>query len=117
MCSVLDEALWAGDKKGEVVLKALITEPTFPFQAKFRDTIMVENRLRIFVASNNDWAVPAGIGDRRWFVLNVANTYAGTVHRDYWTALYSETENGGAAAILYELLAVDLNGFDVRAVP
>ena len=113
----LDEALWAGDKKGEGVLKALITEPSFPFQAKFRDTIMVENRLRIFVASNNDWAVPAGIGDRRWFVLNVANTFAGTEHRAYWTALYSEIENGGAAAMLHELLAIDLSGFDVRAVP
>jgi hypothetical protein len=113
----LDEALWAGDKKGEGVLKALITEPSFPFQAKFRDTIMVENRLRIFVASNNDWAVPAGIGDRRWFVLNVAGTYAGTGHRDYWNALYTELDNGGEAAMLYELLAMDLSGFDVRVIP
>jgi hypothetical protein len=117
-CAVfLDEALWAGDKKGDGVLKALITEPSFPFQAKFRDTIMVENRLRIFVASNNDWAVPAGIGDRRWFVLNVASTYAGTGHRDYWNALYAEIDNGGEAAMLYELRAMDLSGFDVRAVP
>src|ERR1019366_5543848 len=77
-CAVfLDEALWAGDKKGEGVLKALITEPSFQLEAKFRDAIMVENRLRIMVASNNDWAVPAGIGDRRWFVLNVADTYTG----------------------------------------
>jgi hypothetical protein len=113
----LDEALWAGDKKGEGVLKALITEPSFPFQAKFRDTIMVENRLRIFVASNNDWAVPAGIGDRRWFVLNVASTYAGTGHRDYWNALYAEIDNGGEAAMLYELLDMKLGGFDVRVIP
>jgi hypothetical protein len=67
-CTVfLDEALWAGDKKGEGVLKALITEPRLQLEAKFRDPIMVENRLRIMVASNNDWCVPAGIGDRRWF--------------------------------------------------
>jgi Family of unknown function (DUF5906) len=86
-CAVfLDEALWAGDKKGEGTLKALITEPSFQMEAKFRDPIMVENRLRIMVASNNDWAVPTGVGDRRWFVLNVADTYAGTKHRDYWTA-------------------------------
>jgi hypothetical protein len=78
---------------------------------------MVENRLRIFVASNNDWAVPAGIGDRRWFVLNVADTYAGTGHRDYWNALYAEIGNGGEAAMLYELLAMDLRGFDVRVIP
>src|SRR6185437_8695660 len=96
-CAVfLDEALWAGDKKGEGVLKALITEPRLHLEAKFRDPIMVDNRLRIMVASNEDWCVPAGIGDRRWFVLDVANTYAGMEHRDYWTALYAEIENGGA---------------------
>jgi hypothetical protein len=117
-CAVfLNEALWAGDKKGEGVLKALITEPSFPFEAKFRDTIMVENRLRIWVASNSDWAVPAGIGDRRWFVLNAANTYAGTGHGDYWDPLYAELENGGEAAMLYDLLAMDLRSFDVRVIP
>jgi hypothetical protein len=113
----LDEALWAGDKKAEGTLKALITEPSFQMEAKFRDPIMVQNCLRLMVASNNDWAVPAGIGDRRWFVLTVANTYAGTGHRDYWTALYAEIENGGAAAMLHDLLAMDLSGFDVRAIP
>ena len=117
-CAVfLDEALWAGDKKGEGILKALITEPRLQLEAKFRDPIMVENRLRIMVASNNDWCVPAGIGDRRWFVLDVADTYAGTTHREYWTALYGQIDDGGAAAMLYDLLGMDLTGFDVRAVP
>ena len=109
--------MWAADKKGEGVLKALITEPKLQLEAKFRDPIMVDNRLRIIVASNNDWAVPTGIGDRRWFVLNVANTYAGTEHRNYWIALYAEIDNGGAAAMFHDLLAMDLSGFDVRAVP
>jgi hypothetical protein len=113
----LDEALWAANKKGEGVLKALITEPTLQLEAKFRDPIMVDNRLRIIVASNNDWVVPTGIGDRRWFVLDVANTYAGTEHRKYWVALYAEIENGGAAAMFDDLLTMDLRGFDVRAVP
>lgn len=113
----LDEALWAGDKKSEGVLKALITEPRLQLEAKFKDPIMVENRLRIMVASNNDWMVPAGIGDRRWFVLDIANTYAGTKHRGYWASLYAEIEHGGAAAMFRDLLNMDLSGFDVRAVP
>ena len=117
-CAVfLDEALWAGDKKGEGVLKALITEPRLQLEAKFKDPIMVDNRLRIMVASNNDWMVPAGIGDRRWFVLDVPDTYAGTTHKPHWDALYAEIENGGAAAMFYDLRAMDLRGFDVRAVP
>ena len=79
----LDEAVWAGDKKGEGVLKALITEPSLTLEAKFRDPITVENRLRIMVASNNEWAVPTGIGDRRWFILNTDNRYAGTKNAYY----------------------------------
>jgi len=113
----LDEALWAGDKKGEGVLKALITEPRLQLEAKFRDPIMVDNRLRIIVASNEDWVVPTGMGDRRWFILDVANTFAGTGKQDYWDPIYAEIENGGAAAMFYDLLAVDLSRFDVRAVP
>jgi hypothetical protein len=113
----LDEAFWAGDRKSEGVLKGLITEPTFQLEKKFRDPITVCNRLSIIVASNNDWAVPAGVGDRRWFVLNVANTYAGMAHPNYWKALYQEVENGGEAAMLHDLLAMDLGQFDVRAIP
>jgi hypothetical protein len=117
-CAVfLDEAVWAGDKKGEGVLKALITEPRLQLEAKFRDPIMVDNRLRIIVASNEDWCVAAGEGDRRWFVLDVAGTYAGTAHKKYWDALYAETDNGGAAAMFYDLLAMDLSAFDVRKMP
>jgi Family of unknown function (DUF5906) len=113
----LDEAVWAGDKKAEGVLKALITEPRLSLEAKFRDPITVENRLRIIVASNNEWAVPAGIGDRRWLILRVNNSYAGTNHADYFDALGSEIENGGAAAMLHDLRGMDLSGFNVRQVP
>jgi hypothetical protein len=113
----LDEALWGGDKKREGILKALITEPMLQLEAKFRDPIMVTNRLRIIAASNNDWSVPTGIGDRRWFILNVASTYAGTGHREYWNALYAEIESAGAAAMFYDLLQTDLCGFNVLAMP
>jgi Family of unknown function (DUF5906) len=113
----LDEAVWAGDKKAEGVLKGLITEPSLSLEAKFRDPITVANKLRIIVASNNEWAVPAGIGDRRWLILNVDNSYAGTSHAVYFDALGLEIVNGGTAAMLYDLLAMDLNGFNVRKVP
>ena len=47
----------------------------------------------------------------------MANTFAGTGHQNYWDQLYAEVENGGAAAMFYDLLTMDLTGFDVRAVP
>jgi hypothetical protein len=113
----LDEAVWAGDKKAEGVLKGLITEPSLTLEAKFRDPITVANRLRIVVASNNEWAVPAGIGDRRWLILNVDNRYAGTSHGPYFDALSTEIKNGGPAAMLHDLLAMNLKEFNVRQVP
>src|SRR6516162_11551431 len=91
----LDEAFWAGEKKAEGILKALITEPRLQLEAKFRDPIMVDNHLHIMVASNSDWFVPAGMGDRRWFILDVADTYGGAGHREYWDALYAEIDTGG----------------------
>ena len=57
------------------------------------------------------------MGDRRWFILDVADTFAGTEHREYWDALYAEIENGGAEAMFYDLLNMDLSTFNVRAVP
>jgi hypothetical protein len=113
----LDEAVWAGDKKAEGVLKALITEPRLSLEEKFKNPITVANALRIVVASNNEWAVPAGIGDRRWLILNVDNSYSGMNHAAYFDALGVEIENGGAAAMLHDLLAFDLSGFNVRQVP
>ncbi|MGO9401564.1 MAG: primase-helicase family protein [Xanthobacteraceae bacterium] len=113
----LDEAFWAGEKKAEGVLKALITEPRLQLEAKFRDPIMVDNRLHIIVASNSDWVVPAGIGDRRWFVLYVADTFAGFGHQAYWDALYAEINNGGMEAMFHDLLGMDLTAFNVRAIP
>jgi hypothetical protein len=71
----------------------------------------------MLIASNSDWFVLVGTGDRRFFVLDMADTYAGTGRKDYWDALDGEIENGGRAAMLHDLLAIDLSGFDVWAVP
>jgi hypothetical protein len=72
----LDEALWAGDRKGEQILKALITEETFQLERKNYDPIPVRNRLRLMIASNNQWIVPMGTKGRRYFVLDVNDKYA-----------------------------------------
>jgi hypothetical protein len=57
------------------------------------------------------------MGDRRWFVLDVADTFAGTDHSEYWEALYGQIKNGGAEAMFYDLREMDLSTFNVRAVP
>lgn len=120
----LDEALWAGDRKGEQILKALVTEDTFQLERKFCDPIAVKNRLRIVIASNNQWIVPVGTRGRRYFVLDVSDQYADEndpAHEAYWRPLQIQfgdhAPDDGRAAMLYDLLQMDLSKFNVLAVP
>lgn len=110
-----DEAFFAGDKSHIGVLKMLITEPTLAYEAKGIDTVMGPNYIHLFMASNEDWVVPAEMDDRRFFVLEVSNKYQSD--RAYFNALAQQMENGGREAMLYDLLNMDLSDFEVRNVP
>lgn len=110
-----DEAFWAGDKQAENVLKGLITEPTIPIERKGVDLKTVQNMLHVLMASNNDWVVPAGMDERRYCVLKVADHQA--QNHKYFSDLIHEMDNGGLEAMLYDLQAMDISKFNVRAVP
>ena len=116
-CLVLfaDEAFWAGDKTGEGILKALITEPTIRVEPKGKDSFEVRNHVNIIIASNNDWVVPAGIDERRFFVLEV-NDGCRQDHA-YFKALHDEMNSGGREAMLYDLLNLDITDANLRKVP
>lgn len=112
-----DEAFWAGDKNGEGVLKALVTERALTYEAKGKDPQSGRNCLHIIMASNEDWVVPAGMdSERRFAVFDVAN---GGQSRTYWDKLHEEMSNekGGLGAMLYELMWRDVAGFDAFKVP
>jgi hypothetical protein len=111
----LDEALWAGDKVGEGVLKMLITEPILPVERKYHDVHFVKNHLHIIMASNSDWVVPAGVDERRFLVLDVDPRYQ--QDHDYFGRLADQMKNGGCAAMLYDLLRYDCSGVDLRQAP
>ncbi len=73
----LDEALWAGSRTGESVLKAMVTERMFMCEPKGVDAFPVPNRLHITFSSNNDWVVPVGEDDRRYAVFQVTPENSG----------------------------------------
>jgi hypothetical protein len=110
-----DEAFFAGDKQGEGVLKGLITDPVINVEAKYQNAVNVPNMLHIGMASNADWVVPASIDERRYFVLDVSPARIGD--RAYFKALGAQMDNGGTAAILYDLLHTDLSDFEVEDFP
>jgi hypothetical protein len=115
-CSFLfaDEAVAPKDKAAESVLKRMITESTLPIEAKGRDRVEVPNCLHIMLASNNDWVIPAGMHERRWVVQKVSDSQRQKA--EWFGPLYKQLEDGGYAAMLYDLLNVDLGDWHPRQI-
>lgn len=110
-----DEVTWGGDKQGEGALKGLITEKTIQIEPKGINCFSLRNRSKVLIASNNDWVVPVSEDERRFFVLDVSEAKRGD--REYFNKLHAAIEGGEAAAMLQDLLHLDLSGFSLRDVP
>jgi hypothetical protein len=110
-----DEAFWAGDKAAEGRLKGLITEPTITIEMKGVDSYTVPNYIRLIVATNEEWAVPAMSKDRRYCVLDVSDERQ--QDREYFAAIANEMDNGGREALLHFLLNRSIDGTDIAKFP
>ena len=110
-----DEAFWAGDKKAEGQLKGLVTEDNLLIEMKGVDSQSSPNYIRLIMASNNEWIIPAS-GDQRRFVVIEANENR---MRDsaYFGAIIKQIEDGGRDALMHLLLTKDLNGVNLRKIP
>jgi Family of unknown function (DUF5906) len=116
---LLDEALWGGDRRAEGKLKALITEPTLQIERKGLERMEVPNRLSIVACSNEDWAVPVGLGDRRWACFGCDNRWSyknatQAERKAHFDPLYAQMANGGQAAMLFDLLRRKVTAGDIR---
>ena len=107
-----DEAVWAGDKQAERVLKGMVTERTLTIEPKGVDAFPWPNKLAIIQSTNDKWVVPATWDERRYAVFEVNPIYM--QQREYFEPLLAEIDNGGAAAMLYDLLEMDLDGWHPR---
>ncbi len=110
-----DEAFFAGDKKHESVLKTLVTEEHIVIEGKGVDAEAAPNYVHLILASNEDWVVPAGLDERRFFVTEV-----GEGHKQdhvYFRHIKEDLDNGGLENLLHFLLTYDLSAFEVRQVP
>lgn len=116
-CVVLfgDEAFYAGDKKHESILKTMVTEDKIMIEGKGLDAEAMPNYLHIILASNSDWVVPAGVDERRYFVLDVKD--AQHQRHGYFRAIQDQMNTGGREALLHLLLTRDISTFEVRAFP
>lgn len=110
-----DEAVWAGDKAAEGRLKGLVTSPFQEIEPKGIDPIRLRNYVRLIMTSNEYWVVPAGLGERRFAVLDVDPRCA--KNRQYFKEMDQELDRGGREALLADLLTFDLNGVDYWTIP
>jgi hypothetical protein len=113
-CALLfaDEALWPGHKEDEGALKRLITEPTLTIEPKGVDKFSVPNQLHVIIGGNEKWLVPASADERRFAVFDVSERHRRD--REYFAALYDEMKQGGLAAMLHDLLELDLDDWHPR---
>lgn len=112
---VLNEVVWGGNRSLDGPLKEMITDPMLDVEEKFIPSFSVRNCVHLMMCSNKDWVAPIGRTDRRYLVLDVANTHVNDP--SYFLPLVEEIENGGREAFLYELMHRDMTGFNPTEIP
>jgi len=93
-------------------LKRIITEDTLTIEAKGVDTRSEKNRLHIVIAANADWVVPASLDERRFAFFKTSEI--NKQNRTYFDPLYREIADGGIAAMMFDLMQIELKGWHPR---
>ncbi|MEQ1865637.1 MAG: DUF5906 domain-containing protein [Micropepsaceae bacterium] len=110
-----DEAFAANDKRAEGVLKGLVTQAHITIEPKGVNAFKARKFLRLILASNHDWVIPADADDRRFLVLDVSD--ARKRDNTYFAAIEHEWRNGGRQALMHSLRQRDIASFDHRRRP
>lgn len=110
-----DEAFGTANKSKIGALKTLITESHRMLEPKHIDTLEFPNYVRLVMASNEEWVVPAEFDERRFCVLKISDGKKGNT--GYFNAILDERDKGGKEALLHFLQQRDLMGKDLRHFP
>ena len=111
-----DEAFFAGDKLHEGVLKSMITDDVLTIEGKGLGIVQLANRLKIVMATNEEWAVPTSADDARYLIADVSDCRKGDT--DYFSKLASQIDDGAAqSAFLYDMLQRDISKFHPGNIP
>lgn len=113
---IMDEALFSGDRKSQDRMKSLITETTCHIEQKYQPARTINSVHRFFASSNHNHFSHIEADDRRSLVIRVSDEYQGNL--PYFSVLSNEINDDQAiAAMVYDLLNIDLNNFNVRVRP
>lgn len=110
-----DEGFWGGDPRHVGKLRSLVTSDTQRIEQKGKDSLQVNNYLRLLITSNEDWVIPAAFDERRFAVIDVGN--GNQQDEDFFVAILNQLDSGGYGALLYDLLNFDLSKTNIRLLP
>lgn len=112
----LDEAMFKGDRKALDRMKSLITEPEITIEAKYQPRRSLTSFHRFFTASNHQHFAHVEPDDRRFLVMRVSD--ARKCDFDYFGRIHAAiSDTSVIAALVHDLLQLDLSGFKVRNRP
>lgn len=111
----LEEAVWAGDKEGEGVLKNLITDEHLSYEFKGMTPFMGTNYTRIVFLSNESWVVPASTDERRYFILSPSDERVND--REYFNRLSDAVHDPAVQAAFIEAMLNTEVDFDILRSP
>jgi hypothetical protein len=115
LCGLLfsDEAVRPDRAEDDNVLKGIITEDTIQIERKGIDLVTMRNPLKVMLASNNSKIVQASEDERRYAVFEVS-TKRQQQHA-YFKAIQKQLDNGGLAAMMYDLQKLPLGEWHPRS--
>ncbi len=110
-----DEAFWGGKNDVAGTLKAMVTEEKSLLEFKGKDAYQVNSYIRLIIASNNEWVVPTGAEERRFFTIDISEKYM--QNHDYFRKLDIQMRTGGWQALMSYLQNYDLSDFNIFIFP
>jgi hypothetical protein len=112
----VEEGFFAGDPRNRGKLKHMVTASSISIERKNVDRYEARNCARILITSNEEWVVPAELGNRRFQVLDVSDRYAHDL--PYHGALRTQIfDKGGCATLLHHLLNEVVIDWDIIRRP
>lgn len=109
---IAEEAFFAGDPTVKGPLKSLITDQRLRIEGKFLPSEEVDNHAAIIMFTNEVWAVPAEVGDRRFAIFDCSKQRAA----DYYDDLLEKAPKE-LSAFLQHLQTRDISKYRVSAFP
>lgn len=113
--AVLDEAVFIQDPRQADRIKARVTAKVMHYEQKGMDPVSGVNRCAYVMLTNHDYVWQASSDERRAVVIEVGEALRGKL--EFWDRYHAWAAGEGPAALLHYLQAVDLKGFNPRAIP